>query len=388
MSRGRAGKEQKVVIGEALTEGTSVFLRHEIGLTDWLKENAFRKFGFDFLTLPRDGRTVTRAEDCHELLLSLTPFEKMAGAFPRLIPTYHVERTSMNAHLAEMAREAGAEYRAGASVDHVQLGDGDHVVHYSEAGGLKELRCRWVLDCSGRRTQLGRQLGITKPIAELDTASVWNRFTDVSTDPELWTTFGGVDRRRHTIHFTGEGFWIWWIHQKGNMTSVGVSFDNAQHQPNIKTDDHGFWEMLKKHPPAYRSLVGARPLEPFQYYAHLPYRSEHFVSKKGYSLIGDAAWFVDALYSIGIETACRQLVAVVPLIVDACRGTGACEKTIDRLNKEFGYTQTAVTKLNAFKYHHGCRKAPARSCRRRCMSWAKSPSSIICRTKPIGAPNY
>ena len=37
-----AGKEQKVVVGEALTEGTSVFLRHEIGMTDWLKENAFR----------------------------------------------------------------------------------------------------------------------------------------------------------------------------------------------------------------------------------------------------------------------------------------------------------------------------------------------------------
>ena len=41
-----AGRDQKVMVGEAITEGTSVFLRHEIGLTDWLKQNAFRKFGF------------------------------------------------------------------------------------------------------------------------------------------------------------------------------------------------------------------------------------------------------------------------------------------------------------------------------------------------------
>src|SRR5688572_23599267 len=91
------GKEQKVVVGEALTEGTSVFMRHEIGLTDWLKKNAFRKFGFDFVTLPREGEVPTRAEECHELLLSLTTFEKhVPGAFKNLIPTYHVERTGLN----------------------------------------------------------------------------------------------------------------------------------------------------------------------------------------------------------------------------------------------------------------------------------------------------
>jgi flavin-dependent dehydrogenase len=348
-----AGKEQKVVVGEALTEGTSVFVRHEIGMTDWLKDNAFRKFGFDFVTLPRSGPTPTSSDDCHELLLSLTPVEKLPGAFPKLIPTYHVERTSMNAHVAHLAAREGATYLRGAAVETVELGDGEHVVRYAHEGQVRALRCKWVLDCSGRRSVLGRQLGITQAVPELDTASVWNRFDHVNDDPEFWKTFMGVDRRKHTIHFTGPGFWIWWIHQKGGQTSVGVSYDNKQHQPNVKSEDHGFWEMMKKHPPAYEALRGARAREPYQYYAHLPYRSEYFVSKKGYALIGDAAWFVDALYSIGIETACRQLVAVVPLVVDHVQGRGACRKTIDKLNMEFDYTQTSVIKLNAFKYHHG-----------------------------------
>jgi hypothetical protein len=200
---------------------------------------------------------------------------------------------------------------------------------------------------------LGRQLGITHPAKELDTASVWNRFDDVRADKGFWRTFKGVDRRRHTIHYTGPGFWAWWIHQSDHMTSVGISYDKKQHQPNVKTDDHGFWEMVKKHPPLFDALKGARPLEPYQYYAHLPYRSDHWISDKGYALIGDAAWFVDALYSVGIETACRHLVAAIPQVVRAVRGQGACQETIAKLNMEFDYTQTAVLRLNAFKYHHG-----------------------------------
>jgi flavin-dependent dehydrogenase len=230
------GKEQKVVVGEALTEGSSVFLRHEIGMTDWLKKNAYRKFGFDFLVRPRNGELPKTMEDCHELLLSLTPLEKNPNAFPKLIPTFHVERTSMNRHVAELAKAAGAHYLDGASVEQVELADGQtapHVVHYAHQGKPAELQARWVLDASGRRSVLGRQLGITHPVKTLDTASVWNRFSGVNDDPNFWRTFHGVDRRRHTIHFCGQGFWFWWIHQRNDLTSVGVSYDNEQHQPNV-----------------------------------------------------------------------------------------------------------------------------------------------------------
>jgi flavin-dependent dehydrogenase len=346
------GKEQKVVVGEAMTEGSSVFLRHEIGMTDWLSKNAFRKFGFDFLILPRTGQPPRTMNDCHELLMSLTPLEKIAGAFKRLIPTYHVERTGMNAEAARLAREAGARYAYAASVERVVFGDPHHTVHYSDAGTPRELGCKWVLDASGRRTVLGRQLGITHPVRELNTAAVWNRFENVNADPEFWKTFQGVDRRKHTIHMTGQGFWIWWIHQNDNMTSVGVSYDKDQHQPDVKTDDRGFWEMLAKFPPIHDALKNARPLEPYQYYAHLPYQSEHWLSDKRYLLLGDAAWFTDALYSIGVETTCRQLVAAVPMIVDTCRGQAPCTRTIAKLNMEFDFTQQAVVKLNAFKYRH------------------------------------
>ncbi len=346
------GKEQKAVVGEAITEGASVFLRHEIGLGDWLKANAFRKFGFDFVIRPRTGELPKTIADCHELLLSLAPLEKEPLAFSKLIPTYHVERTSLNQHVAQMAADKGADFRWGAAVEQVELGAPNRV-HFTQNGTLQQLSCRWVIDCSGRRTVLGRQLGITHPSPGLSTAAVWNRFEGVESDPAFWRSFRGIDRRKQTIHFTGPGFWIWWIHQRADLTSVGVSWDREQHDPDVKSDDHGFWEMLRKFPPVVDALKKARPLEPYQYYAHLPYRSDHWISAEGYAIIGDAAWFTDALYSIGIETACRQLMSLQPIIVDAVRGKAACTKNLARLNQEFNYCQDTVLELNRFKYKEG-----------------------------------
>jgi flavin-dependent dehydrogenase len=348
------GQEQKAVVGEAFTEGTSVFVRHEIGLGDWLFENAYRKFGFDFVTQPRNKPAPRDLDGCHELLLSLTPIEKIPAAFSKLIPTFHVNRPPLNAEVARRAAVAGANFRHGAAVRHVELGDLDHRVDYDEDGEARSVRCKWVLDVSGRRRVLGRQLDITKPMDGLETASIWNRFTNVRTDKAFWQTFHGIDRRRHTIHWTGPGFWFWWIHIDAETTSVGVSFDKAQHQPNIKNDDRGFWEMVDKFPVLRDALAGAKPVEDFSYYANLAYESEHWVSKTGYALIGDASTFVDALYSVGIEMACRQLMAVIPLVEDtfARPAKRPCSKTVAKLNQEHQYLQESVRRLNRFKYTH------------------------------------
>ena len=291
-------------------------------------------------------------------LLLLAPRPRLEDDAVEAAPLQHQRRhradqpAAQHRHVAEQAKAAGVAYLDGASVEQVELGH-PHVVHYAHAGAPSELRARWVLDCSGRRTVLGRQLGITHPVKSLDTAAVWNRFEGVNDDPAFWRTFHGVDRRRHTIHFCGQGFWFWWIHQRDNLTSVGVSYDKEQHQPNVKTDDHGFWEMVAKFPPIADALRGARALEPYQYYAHLPYQSEHWLSAKRYALVGDAAWFTDALYSIGIETSCRQLAMLAPLVTKDARGEGVCEQSVMRLNEEFAYTQKAVLELNRFKYKEG-----------------------------------
>jgi flavin-dependent dehydrogenase len=348
------GQGLKAVVGESLTEGTSVFLHHELGLGGWLAEHGFRKFGFDFVTQPRDRPAPRVFDECHELLLSLTPIERIEGAFPRLIPTYHVDRPPLDAEVARRAEAAGAVYMHGASVQHVEFEAGANRVMYTRDAGAAEevLTCKWVLDASGRRRLLAKQLGISHPLEGLATAATWTRFTNVRRDAEFWQTFRGIDRRRHTIHLSGPGYWFWWIHIDDDTTSVGVSYDKTQHQPNIKSDDHGFWEMAQKFPAIVDALAGAEPSERFSHYANLGHRTEHWVSPAGYAMIGDASGFVDALYSIGVEMACRQLVAVTPLIVAACADEQPCASTIAGLNRDHELMQDAVRLLNKFKYEH------------------------------------
>jgi flavin-dependent dehydrogenase len=343
----------KAVVGEALTEGTSVFLHHEIGLGDWLSQHAFRKFGFDFVMQPRDQGAPKHLDGCHELLLSLTPLERIPAAFPKLIPTYHVNRPLIDAEVRERAQAAGATFLFETNVREVELGDdGSNHVHCDGPSGPSTVSGRFVLDCSGRRRMLAKQLGISHPMEGLDTAAIWTRFTNVRSDPEFWQTFRGIDRRKHTIHWGGPGFWFWWIHIDDDTTSVGVSFDRNQHQVDVKAEDHGFWEMVGKFPALAEALAGARPVERFQYYAHLAHRTEHWVASRGYAIVGDASAFADALYSVGIEMACRQLVAVAPVIMDVCAGRAADQLEVDRLNREHALMQDSVRLLNKFKYEH------------------------------------
>src|SRR5262249_35825230 len=152
-----------------------------------------------------------------------------------------------------------------------------HVIHYTVDGKAQKLSARWVLDCSGRKCLLGRQLNIHRPVTEPSTAAVWNRFDHVEADPALWRGYHGIDRRRHTIHFTGKGFWIWWIHQSKHCTSVGITWDKAQYKPDVKTVDHGFREMVGHFPLVLDLLRDAVAKEPYQYLAHLAYRSDYWI---------------------------------------------------------------------------------------------------------------
>lgn len=349
-----ADAAQPIVVGEAITEGSTLFLEHELGFGDWLREHGFRKYGFDFLVLPRgeDAPEEPSFDDCHELLMSLTPVERIPGAFRKLIPTWHVDRRMMNAELLTRAKAAGAEVHHGAKVTGVTLGEREHVVTYRDADGEHSLDAAWIYDCTGWRSLLGKQVAGWHLVKDLPTASVWNRFRHVDDHPDTWKTFNGIDRRRHTVHCSGEGFWIWWIHHNDEMTSVGVTWDTRVHQPDRTAPDRGFGEMIAKFPAVARALEGAEPMESFQGYGHLPHACEHWVSTDGYAIIGDAGWFVDAVYSTAIETVARQLMASLPLLQATLDGRTPCADTTDRLNEEFRWLQRTVLAHNRFKYEH------------------------------------
>ena len=102
-----------------------------------------------------------------------------------------------------------------------------------------------MVDATGRQAMLARKRGGVTPIETHPTAAIWVRYRDVKdmdgvavagTDPaDPWQRAVLIaPRRLATNHFTGWGYWIWFIPLNDGETSVGLVWDkrlvNARRQ--------------------------------------------------------------------------------------------------------------------------------------------------------------
>ena len=105
-----------------------------------------------------------------------------------------------------------------------------------------------------------------------------------------------------TNHLMGYGWWCWIIPLKGGDVSIGLVYDSRLFQPPAGGT---IAERLRTHfleHPVGRELLGeARAVEGDQRaYSMLPYVSRE-VAGDGWVLAGDAAGFIDPLYSPGLD---------------------------------------------------------------------------------------
>ena len=123
------------------------------------------------------------------------------------------------------------------------------------------------------------------------------------TDPaNPWARAVLTSRRLATNHFTGWGYWIWFIPLKDGETSVGLVWDKRL------VDARGAarrWRSSRDSSttnPLSRQLIqGATPIEgDCRYYAHLPYFVDKFIGP-GWAQVGDAGGFLDPFYSPGLD---------------------------------------------------------------------------------------
>ena len=92
---------------------------------------------------------------------------------------------------------------------------------------------------------LARKRGGVTPIESHPTAAIWVRYRDVNdmdgveiagTDPgNPWSRAVLTARRLATNHFTGWGYWIWFIPLKDGETSVGLVWDKRLLTPEGRT---------------------------------------------------------------------------------------------------------------------------------------------------------
>src|SRR6266581_2763176 len=96
------------------------------------------------------------------------------------VQTFQVDRAKLDSHLLQCAVDTGCELLRPAKVTRIEL-DGPYRSHvsYGTDGSQHTICARWLIDASGRATLLARKLGHYRPNNEHPINAVWARFTGV-----------------------------------------------------------------------------------------------------------------------------------------------------------------------------------------------------------------
>jgi flavin-dependent dehydrogenase len=226
--------------------------------------------------------------------------------------SYQVRRADFDALLLARARELGVQVREEATV-RAALRDGERVtgVRYVLRGDDELVACaRLVVDASGQARVLGRQLSTVAWHEQLKNVAVWAYFQDV-------TRLDGDESGNILIENVPDG-WFWGIPMFDGTMSVGYV------TPAIRAAEDGrelpelFAAKVGQSTELRRMMGGSSQASAFRSARDWSYRCEN-LHGPGWVLVGDAAAFVDPLFSTGVALAmlaAKQLSRTADLVLD------------------------------------------------------------------------
>lgn len=311
-------------VGESTSEVAACFLTQVLRLTQYMGANHLNKQGLRMWFTTPENKCLTK---CSEI-----------GAYYQTrLPTFQIDRSHLDQHLLELAEKEGCEVWRPAKVEKIDLpGGNENTVVVKVNDETRIAKARWVVDASGKAATLSRKLGHWRKLDTHPTNSIWARFQNVGDldGAELATRFPDFaasvrcSRRMATNHLMGRGWWCWIIPLKNGDVSLGLTFDPRVFNP---PKDGSIAERLlahaKQHPVGeflFKNAVPAEEQDP-RAYSHLPYYSEQ-VTGDGWAIVGDAAGFMDPLYSQGLDYCSYGVYSVHRFILDSLMGKDVRER--------------------------------------------------------------
>lgn len=275
----------------------------------WKAWGANRTYDHDWAGLC-DARTA-------DLRFEERPMDGVARSY-----TFHVDRARFDALLLDHAVSLGAEARFGHRVRSVDLGNDDQcaVVDVDGPGGRQRVRARVVVDCSGRATLLGRALGLRRPDPVFDqlAAHTWFRGFDLTDDrpDHIWV---------HFLPFRDA--WIWQIPITDEITSLGVVAQRRDFRAQGLSAQEFFEAAVATCPDLAARVAAAEPVRPFKLEADYSYAMDAVAGDR-FVLVGDAARFVDPIFSSGVSIALSSA-SLAAKALDAALSSGRAPREAD-----------------------------------------------------------
>jgi flavin-dependent dehydrogenase len=252
---------------------------------------------------------------------------------------YQVWRPVFDQLLLENGRACGVEVREGHQVGDVLHEDGRVVgVRYrSDAGDDGTVRARFVVDASGQAALLGRRFGLRCWDPFFRNLAVYGYVTGAGRLPAPDDTNIFIEAHPHG--------WSWMIPLHTGWTSVGTVMDSRHGQERLSEGAarEVFLQQLAEAPHTARLLRDADLVAGPQVVRDWSYASERLVGD-GYILVGDAACFVDPLFSSGVHLALMSGVLAASYVSTALQDPGMAKAAgqvyAELYGKEYNHFRT------------------------------------------------
>lgn len=251
---------------------------------------------------------------------------------------YQVERSIFDHWLSMRAEEVGAEIHYGERVVGCEVLD-DHVTVTSTTASYE---ARYVIDASGLDALFGRRDRTVEPIVDFGLAATFTHVFDLDpgVDRELTKDAGGSVR----VLYVEKG-WCWVIPLGNRKASMGM----VSRVPGLKPE----WldEQIERSPFLTTLTKGAsRPKRPGLLGAFSFQNKKHHGSR--WSTLGDAACFLDPVFSSGVSLGMLGAELLVDTLVPALRaGTEARADLLDAHQQHMGVGYNVFATLIHSFYH-------------------------------------
>ena len=212
--------------------------------------------------------------------------------------TFQVLRSEFDHLLAKEAERHGATVQYGVEITAIDVrGAQPQVTTRTEAGDVTVYRPRFVLDASGFGRTLARLLELERPSSFPVRAA---RFCHIKDG----IVAGAFDRQkiRIGINPANRDVWSWLIPFPNGHSSLGIVATRDHLARYAGTDEQQFWAMVGDEPKLRILLEAAhtvRPIGEIVGYA----ASVKALHGPGFALLGNAAEFLDPVFSSGVTIA-------------------------------------------------------------------------------------
>ncbi|MFJ9967880.1 tryptophan 7-halogenase [Streptomyces avermitilis] len=266
---------------------------------------------------------------------------------------YQVERSKFDKILLDNARRLGAVVREGCAVSDVLEGD-DRVtgVRYTDDQGVAhEVSARFVVDASGNKSRLNQRIGGHREYSDFfRNLALFGYFENGKRLPE--------PNRGNILCVAFDSGWFWYIPLSDTLTSVGAVVRREMAEKVQGDPEKALQALIDECPMISEYLASARRVTEGQYgeiRVRKDYSYHHTTFwRPGMMLVGDAACFVDPVFSSGVHLATYSALLAARSINSTLAGTVEEEVAMKefeaRYRREYGVFYEFL--MSFYDMHH------------------------------------